>query len=420
MSKLDRFLVSKGLLASFPFLSDLCLDRNLSDHRPILMEDTWKSLATVKISIQSKLSDIDKILDQGGSNEEILSDRSLLLKALNDINSIDSLEAAQRSKVRWAIEGDKNTKFFHGILNSKRSQLAIRGTLVDGEWIIDPLAILEALKHDIVAAVKEFFASVKDAGLFSGIPIDSSLTISHLFFADDAIFVEEVDVSTITIGCLTFTTPFVHLGVKVGGALSRIKFWDDVLDIIREVTILCTKRINLLDVIRKKVGNGLNTLFWEDPWLDDLALKHKVPRVYALDNYKQITVVEKINHAFIVDTFCRPPRGGAEEEQLGFLLSRMDGIILTYIPGRWVWSLEATGEFSVKFVKKLIDDSILLKKEVATRWVKVMPIKINVFAWRVRFNKLHTRSNLSLKGIDISSIVSPLCHASVELMRNFF
>ncbi|GKC68389.1 RNA-directed DNA polymerase, eukaryota, partial [Tanacetum coccineum] len=134
MSKLDRFLVSKGLLASFSYLSALCLDRNLSDHRPILMrelsidygptpfrffhswfnldgfdkmvEDTWKSLATVdsngminlkkklqalkivikqwtknakkssykaKISIQSKLSDIDKILDQGGSNEEILS-----------------------------------------------------------------------------------------------------------------------------------------------------------------------------------------------------------------------------------------------------------------------------------------------------------------------------------------------------------
>nr|GEY04109.1 RNA-directed DNA polymerase, eukaryota [Tanacetum cinerariifolium] len=99
-----------------------------------MVEDTWKSLATVdsndminlkkklqalkifikqwtknakkssykaKISIQSKLSDIDKILDQGGSNEEILSNRSLLLKELNDINSIDSLEAAHKSKVHW-------------------------------------------------------------------------------------------------------------------------------------------------------------------------------------------------------------------------------------------------------------------------------------------------------------------------------
>ncbi|GKB07301.1 hypothetical protein Tco_0835585 [Tanacetum coccineum] len=105
--------------------------RNLSDHHPILMlelridysptpfsyfhswfnldgfdkieEDTWKCLATVD------------------SNE------------LNDINSIDSLEVDQNSKVRWAIEGDENKMFFHGILNSKLSQLAICKTLVDGE-----------------------------------------------------------------------------------------------------------------------------------------------------------------------------------------------------------------------------------------------------------------------------------------------
>ncbi|GKB36398.1 RNA-directed DNA polymerase, eukaryota [Tanacetum coccineum] len=137
-------------------------------------------------------------------------------------------------------------------------------------------------------------------GLFSGIPIDSSLTLSHLFFADDAIFVgkwdslnihiivnvlkcfhlasglkinfhksklmgietrpEEVKAAATTMGCSIFTTLFVHLGVKVGGAMSRIKSWDDV-----------------------------------------------------------------------------------------------------------VWSLEATCEFSVKFVCQLIDDSILPKEEVATR-----------------------------------------------------
>ncbi|GKA41844.1 hypothetical protein Tco_0734504 [Tanacetum coccineum] len=69
----------------------------------------------------------------------------------------------------------------------------------------------------------------------------------------------------------------------------------------------------------------------------------------------------------MVDTFRRPSRGGAEEEQLGFLLSRMDGIILTNISDRWVWSLKATGEFFVKFVRQLIDDSILPKEEVAIR-----------------------------------------------------
>ncbi|GKD20827.1 hypothetical protein Tco_1222530 [Tanacetum coccineum] len=113
------------------------------------------------------------------------------------------------------------------------------------------------------------------------------------------------------------------LGVSTFYALNRALLFK-WLDIIREVTVLRTKGINLLDFIRKKVG--------EEPWLDDLALKHKFPRLYALDNYKQITVVEKI----MVDTFRRPPRGGAEEEQFGFLLFRMDDLILTNILDRWV------------------------------------------------------------------------------------
>ncbi|GKD41922.1 RNA-directed DNA polymerase, eukaryota [Tanacetum coccineum] len=126
MSNLDRFLVSKGLLASFPYLSALCLGRNLYDHRLFLKLELridyghtpFRFCFTLVEDLHSiQISDVDKILDQCGSNEEILSDRSLLLKELNDFNSIDSLEAAQKSKVR------------------------IRGTFVDGEWIIDPLAV---------------------------------------------------------------------------------------------------------------------------------------------------------------------------------------------------------------------------------------------------------------------------------------
>ncbi|GJZ96433.1 hypothetical protein Tco_0668767 [Tanacetum coccineum] len=200
-----------------------------------------KSSYKEKISIQSKLFDIDKIIDQGGSNEEILSDRSLLLKELNDINSIDSLEAAQKSKVRWAIEGDENTKFFHGILNSKRSQLAICGTFIDGKWIVDLLVVKsmlsleqqvdlernvsnkeiksaiwdcgtnkssgpdaftfeffrrywKLLEHDIVAAVKEFFASVnRHSFVISGLINDvQSAFVSNRQILDDPFILNEL------------------------------------------------------------------------------------------------------------------------------------------------------------------------------------------------------------------------------------
>ncbi|GKC42205.1 RNA-directed DNA polymerase, eukaryota [Tanacetum coccineum] len=115
----------------------------------------------------------------------------------------------------------------------------------------------------------------------------------------------------------------------------------------------------------------------------------------------------------VTSILTRCPSGGGED-------SGMDGLILTNIPDCWVWSLEAKGEFSVKSVRQLIDDSILSKEEVTTMWVKVIPIKINVFAWRVRLDKLPTRLNLFLKGIDISTIVCPLCHASVESGSHIF
>ncbi|GJT37869.1 RNA-directed DNA polymerase, eukaryota [Tanacetum coccineum] len=39
MSKLDRFLVTDGLISSFPHILAVCLDRHLSDHRPILLRE---------------------------------------------------------------------------------------------------------------------------------------------------------------------------------------------------------------------------------------------------------------------------------------------------------------------------------------------------------------------------------------------
>nr|GFA06011.1 RNA-directed DNA polymerase, eukaryota [Tanacetum cinerariifolium] len=91
MSKLDRFLVTEGMLSVFPSMTEIYLDRHFSDHRPILLRE------------------------------------------------VASRDAAQKSKIKWAIEGDENSKFFHGIINKKRSYLSIRGVFVDGIWCTDPV-----------------------------------------------------------------------------------------------------------------------------------------------------------------------------------------------------------------------------------------------------------------------------------------
>nr|GEU48915.1 UvrD-like helicase, ATP-binding domain, P-loop containing nucleoside triphosphate hydrolase [Tanacetum cinerariifolium] len=75
MNKLDRFLVSEGLMERCHHVSATCLDRFVSDHRPILLRE--------------------------------------------ELDHLESMEIAHKPKVRWAIEGDENSKYFYGILNVK-------------------------------------------------------------------------------------------------------------------------------------------------------------------------------------------------------------------------------------------------------------------------------------------------------------
>ncbi|GKE46558.1 hypothetical protein Tco_1477816 [Tanacetum coccineum] len=78
----------------------------------------------------------------------LVNERTSLLKDLHDINARHSLDMAQKAKIRWAIEGDENSKYFHGIINKKRSQLPIQGVLVDGDWINEPTKVKnEFLNH---------------------------------------------------------------------------------------------------------------------------------------------------------------------------------------------------------------------------------------------------------------------------------
>nr|GFC64399.1 RNA-directed DNA polymerase, eukaryota [Tanacetum cinerariifolium] len=49
----------------------------------------------------------------------------------------ENIDASQKAKIKWDIEADENSKFFHDIVNQKRKYLSIQGIKVDGIWIDD-------------------------------------------------------------------------------------------------------------------------------------------------------------------------------------------------------------------------------------------------------------------------------------------
>ncbi|GJW36933.1 reverse transcriptase domain-containing protein [Tanacetum coccineum] len=47
------------------------------------------------------------------------------------------------------------------------------------------------------------------------------------------------------------------------------------------------------------------------------------------------------------------------------------------------WALNGSGDFSVSSIRNLIDSRILPKGDLKTKWIRHVPIKVNIFAWKV-------------------------------------
>ncbi|GJZ16269.1 RNA-directed DNA polymerase, eukaryota [Tanacetum coccineum] len=106
-------------------------------------------------SLKDQIRDIDILVDQGGVTDDMLLSRLDLSKQLHDLSSLDHSDFIQKAKVRWAVEGDENSKFFHGIINRKRTNLSVKGIMVDGEWVDDPSHIKKEFHTHFADRFKE-------------------------------------------------------------------------------------------------------------------------------------------------------------------------------------------------------------------------------------------------------------------------
>nr|GEX43445.1 RNA-directed DNA polymerase, eukaryota [Tanacetum cinerariifolium] len=96
--------------------------------------------------------------------------------------------------------------------------------------------------------------------------------------------------------------------------------------------------------------------------------------------------------------FVIPVRGRIEQQQLSAFVTCLDSVSLSISHDRLFCSISGNGSFNVKDIQNTLDDMLLPSWPEPTRWVKSIPIKINVFTWRARRDCLPTRSNLIRKG----------------------
>ncbi|GKA65576.1 RNA-directed DNA polymerase, eukaryota, reverse transcriptase zinc-binding domain protein [Tanacetum coccineum] len=627
--------------------------------------DKKKSSNNSRVLLKEELAALDVIIDKGEGNEGVINKRNNVVNVLQDMEKLKSMEAAQKAKIKWAIEGNENSKYYHGILNKKRCQLTIRGILVEGSWIDSPNIVknkflshfknrfdkpqqrctqinmtfphmitadqkadLESdvfwnvIEKDVVEAVRCFFnygsfpkggnssfialiPKKPDANMvkdFRPISLIGSLykiiakvlanrlvvvlgdivnEVQSAFVADrqilDGPFIlnevvqwckakkkqamifkvdfekaydsvrwdyldevlkkfgfEERWCSWIQ-GCLksfrgsvivngsptkefqfykglkqgvafpfsvyfgdgkstylvfkrawgcsvealgwgaTLKMPFSYLGSNVGGLMSRIQSWNEIVDRVAarlskwkmktlsiggRLTLLKSvlgsipiyhmsifkvpmKVLHRIESVRCHFFNGSDRLekkpIWVK-WKSVLASKEKgglgVSSLYALNRaivqvnllnlYPSVWLdivheVEKLKgHGIDLMSYIQKKLGNGantyfwEEIWCGDVEFKRCSLDYTHWKPVALVLMRWLGDFSVASVRKLIDDKTLSEVSTKTRWIKVVPIKVNIHAWKVRLDGLPTRLNISHRGLDIDSILCPLCENAVE------
>ncbi|GJT68519.1 putative RNA-directed DNA polymerase [Tanacetum coccineum] len=204
MSKLDRFLVTHNFLDQWPSASVTALARTISDHCPILLkvelpdfgpkpfrifnhwlghsefndliEYTWgarpfrgsadiilkNKIKHLKMAIKSwsinktaenkfRKSDLLRCIEDWDLKAEsgLLTDADCVAReaAMFELMQLDQVERnklLQRSRVKWAVDGDENSRYFHASIKKRAVKHRINGLSWGGNWITFPDAIKEA------------------------------------------------------------------------------------------------------------------------------------------------------------------------------------------------------------------------------------------------------------------------------------
>lgn len=207
-SRIDRILFCENWLREWGTQIQLALDRNVSDHCPIVLKqpeedwgakpfrvldcwtehpdfksyvtDAWNSISVagwasyrmkeklkqlkLKLKewntnvfgvvdnninrIEIALNDIDKEAEKRTlSADEIVERRNLTTELWRQKKRKQSV-LYQKSRFQWLKLGETNSGFFHRCVNGRRAMNSINGLQIQGEWIQEPSRVKEEiLKH---------------------------------------------------------------------------------------------------------------------------------------------------------------------------------------------------------------------------------------------------------------------------------
>ncbi|GKE08008.1 RNA-directed DNA polymerase, eukaryota, reverse transcriptase zinc-binding domain protein, partial [Tanacetum coccineum] len=249
-SKLDRFLVSSNFFNVWNGASVSVLCRSVSDHYPIKLKlglpnfgpkpfkffDKWISAigfqdlvvsswasndATYassnpdivlknklkKLRLDIKAWSFGRINEQNKARDDLKKhllewdikaeeglitdyERAKREEWLMDLDYLDRIhreDLNQKCRIKWAIEGDENTRFFHSILKINYCNSNIKGIMVNGIWQEDPDEIKKAAYEHFSSRVIASVISPNQAAFISGRQILDGILVANEIIRMDSV-----------------------------------------------------------------------------------------------------------------------------------------------------------------------------------------------------------------------------------------
>ncbi|KAL4560754.1 hypothetical protein LXL04_032908 [Taraxacum kok-saghyz] len=292
--------------------------------------------------------------------------------------------------------GPKSISWIRGCLSSSRASVLINGSatkefsITKGVRQGDPLSpFLFILAMESLNAVME---SAGQLSLFSGVQIpNGDSKISHLFNADDALFLGDWTTSNFSnlvriLKCFHATS-----GLKVNFHKSQV-FGLGVADGELE----CYAQI-----LGCEVGS--------------LSLKYLLlspPSNVSGDRFGGVT-------SSVPATVGNPTESPLITKCLlweeNLKVAQMAGGIKLIS-----WILDPSDSFSVASARRWMNRATLFRGGQVTRWNNWVLIKLNILLWCINISILPTRERLSVWGILVDSIMCHVCSVAVETVDHIF
>ncbi|XP_071736746.1 uncharacterized protein [Rutidosis leptorrhynchoides] len=172
--------------------------------------------------------------------------------------------------------------------------------------------------------------------------------------------------------------------------------------------------------IRFKVGNGSCIRLWRHTWLGSEPLCNRFNRIFHLDVNPKCVITDRRCNNMWSRQWKRDISGGRIETMASTLFVALQNLELSTQDDTIYWVLNPNSGFSVLDTRKWIDNEILPSLHPSTRWNKILPIKVNIFLWRLALDRLPTHLNLVNYGVEIDDVSFLICNHGLEDVNHVF